>query len=106
MKNLKELLNKQISSIPGVTQKFWPTENGGFTSFIYNDKDFAHFHAGNELDLRLTKKVIASEKLSHPADSVVHPHRAKGSPWIELRFNSKEDVYDVCRLVALAIKQI
>lgn len=106
MSTLKESLKEMILTIPGVTEKFWPTDNGGFASFIFKGKDFAHFHAGNELDLRLTKKMIASEKLVHPKDSVDHPNRAKGSSWIELRFSSERDVLDVYRLVLLAIKQI
>lgn len=56
MSTLKESLKEMILTIPGVTEKFWPTDNGGFASFIFKGKDFAHFHAGNELDLRLTKK--------------------------------------------------
>lgn len=106
MSTLKESLKEMILNIPGVTEKFWPTENGGFTSFIFKNKDFAHFHTGDELDLHLTKKVIASEKLMHPKDSLVHPKRAMGSSWIELRFSSEQDVLAVYRLVCLAIKQI
>ena len=56
MPDLKKKLTARILDIPGVTEKFWPTESGGFTYFSYKDKDIAHFHAGNELDLRLTKK--------------------------------------------------
>jgi Family of unknown function (DUF5519) len=106
MPNQKAILSEKITSIPGVSEKYWPTENGGFTSFIYKGKDFAHFHSGNELDIRLTKKVIASEKLEHPSDSVDHPNRSKNSPWIEVRFNTQQEALDVYRLVELAIKQI
>ena len=106
MSNLKETLREKILSIPGVVEKYWPTENGGFTSYVFKNKDFAHFHPGNELDLRLTKKVIAKEKIVHPKDSVVHPNRAQGSPWIELRFNTQTELLNVYRLVELAIKQI
>jgi len=106
MENLKELLTCRILSIPGVTKQYLATDNGGLTSFSFNGKDFAHYHTGNELDLRLTKKVIASEKLVHPRDSTVHPNRSQNSPWIELRFNSKAEVAVVHHLVALSIKQL
>ena len=107
MSKLKELLSQKILSIPGVTQETFKGKDGGeFTSFSYRNKDFAHFHPGNELDLRLTKKVIAKEKIVHPKDSIVHPNRAQGSPWIELRFNTQTELLNVYRLVELAIKQI
>jgi len=106
MANLKQTLSKKILDIPGVTERFWENETGGFRSFIFKNKDFAHFHKGNELDLRLTRKVIAREKLKHPQGSVDHPNRAQGSPWIELRFETEDEVLNICRLVELAIKQI
>jgi hypothetical protein len=31
------------------------------------------FHSDNELDLRLTKKVIKELEMSHPPDSINHP---------------------------------
>ena len=106
MSKFKESLTKKILSVSGVSEKFWPNENGGFTSFIFKDVDFAHYHPTDEIDLRLTKKVIASEGLSHPQDSTVHPKRAKGSPWIELRFSSAKEVNEVFRMVKIAIGQI
>ena len=106
MSKLKETLTKKILSISGVSEKFWPNDEGGFTSFIYKEKDFAHYHSSNEIDLRLTKKVIAKEELTHPTDSSVHPKRAAGFPWIELRFSTVKEVNETFRLVKLAIQQI
>ena len=106
MSKLKESLTKKLLSISGVSEKFWPNEDGGFISFIYKEKEFAHYHPSNEIDLRLTKKVIAKEALTHPSDSTVHPKRAKGSPWIELRFSSIKEVNETFRLVKVATEQI
>ena len=106
MSKLKNSLTQKIMSLPGVSEKFYPSDTGGFTSFIYNGKDFAHYHPTDEIDLRLTKKVIASEKVTHPSDSEIHPKRSKTSPWIELRFSSNKELADTFRLVKLAIDQI
>lgn len=106
MPELRKLLTKKVLAIPGITEKVWPDRDDGFSSFIYKDKDFAHFHHDHEIDLRLTKKVIAREALIAPQNSEVHPNRAKGSPWIELRFNDEKDVDEVLRLIHLAILHI
>lgn len=106
MSKLKQELTEMIQNIAGVTKKFWPTESGGFNSFVFKNKDFAHFHVDNELDLRLPKRVIAAEKLKHPQGSKNHPDRSAGSPWMEFRFDSKKDINEIYRLVIVAIKDI
>jgi hypothetical protein len=78
----------------------------GFSSLTYRGKAFAHFHSDSELDLRLTKAVIEREGLVHPPGSKVHPKRAKGSSWIEVRFTEVAELDGVVRLVQLAISQL
>ena len=106
MSKLKASLTEKILGIAGVSEKHFPTASGGFTSFIYKNIEFAHFHPTDEIDLKLTKKVIASEKVKHPKHSAVHPKRSSGSPWIELRFSSAKEVNEVFRLVKLATEKI
>jgi hypothetical protein len=106
MSELKESLTKKILSLPGVKEEIWPNESGGFISFKFKGKDFAHYHPSDEIDLRLTKKVIAAESVIRLPNSIVHPKRAKSSPWIEIRFSSEKDLNEIMRLVKLAIEQI
>ena len=73
---------------------------------FYFGKEFAHFHNDNELDLRLTKRVIQAERLSHPPGSAHHPTRSPSSPWIELRFVTANDVTHVASLVKLAVANL
>ena len=70
---------------------------------LFQGKDFAHFHADGEIDIRLGKDVILREALKHPLDSTVHPGRSKSSPWYEFRIRSKADVDEAVRLVELAL---
>jgi hypothetical protein len=90
----------------GVEDRPLPGRDDGFSSLYYRGKSFAHFHNDNELDIRLTKNVIAREALKHPLDSTVHPKRAKTSQWIELRFRTPADFDRVVRLVKLAIELV
>ncbi|WP_261841720.1 luciferase domain-containing protein [Aliamphritea ceti] len=106
MSKLKQYLRDMILDIPAVTDQTVQGRNGEFTSFSFKGKEFAHFHTGDELDLRLTKKVIASEQLEHPRNSENHPKRTANSAWIELRFTKEADLQQIIELVTLATRQI
>ena len=100
----KQQLLQLLASVEGVTVE--PSPVAGGTALFFRGREFAHFHHDNELDLRLTKKVILSLGLSHPVGSVHHPVRAAGSPWIEVRFNSEREVQRAAELVELAVAQL
>ena len=104
MDNLKAKLLIELRKIDGVEDR--PSPVAGGSALFYNGKEFAHFHNENELDLRLTKKVIKTLGLSHPADSHIHPNRSANSPWIEVRFNNADDIEYVSKLVKLAVAQL
>ncbi len=104
MQTLKSRLIAAVRKIDGVEDR--PSPVSGGCALFYRGREFAHFHNDTELDLRLTKKQIKAEALAHPKDSVHHVGRAAGSPWIELRFNSIEQVEQVARLVLLATREL
>lgn len=104
MSTLKHQLLSALSGIEGFEAR--PSEVAGGTALFYRGKEFAHFHHDEEIDLRLTRKLIVSQGLSHPAGSKWHPTRSASSPWIELRFHSPADVQRVADLVRLAIAQL
>jgi hypothetical protein len=104
MATLREKLILKLEDIDGLKNQPSPVVGG--SALFFNDKEFAHFHNDNELDLRLTKKVISSEGLSHPMDSLHHPKRSAGSPWIEVRFEKVSDLKNIVKLVKLAVDQL
>lgn len=105
MNTLRKSLSRKLREL-GVEERAWPGRDDGFASLLYRGKEFAHFHAGCELDIRLGKEVIGRERLTPLPDSTVHPDRAKGSPWHEMRITSPSDVEKAVRLVQLAIQGI
>jgi len=105
MSKLQATLIALITDL-GVEHVPYPDRDDGFCGLRYRGKEFAHFHNFNELDLKLTKKVIAAEGLTHPPDSEVHPRRGASSHWIELRFRRKADLAEIVRLVQLAMKTV
>ncbi len=100
----KEQLLQALATIDGLTVE--PSPVSGGAALFYRGREFAHFHNDNELDLRLTKKVIQAEGLVHPTGSPYHPSRSASSPWIEVRFKTKIEVERTAELVKLAISQL
>jgi hypothetical protein len=100
--NLREQLIDRLAKL-GVERVDYPGRDDGFCALRYRGREFAHFHSYHELDLKLSRKLIQSEGLSHPPDSTVHPNRGAGSPWIELRFERTTDLDEIIRLVKVAI---
>ena len=101
MNNLKPQLLAGLSKLAGVEDR-QSTVSGG-SALFYKGKSFAHFHHDNELDIRLTRKVMKDLGLSHPAGSVSPPPRSTPSQWNAVRFNTPSDVEHVLKLVALAV---
>ena len=106
MLTLRMKLTKELEKIPGLEKDVLQGKHEGFTYFSYNGKEVAHFDNDNELDVRLTKKVIKQEGLTHPGDSKNHPNRSTSQPhWIVFQFKRTDRIKEVVRLVKLAIKQ-
>jgi len=108
MNALRRKLTDELLKLPGVMEIIPPDRDDGFSSFSYKGKDFAHFHSNNdnEIDVRLGKRLIKAQKIPRPTDSDVHPDRAAGSPWIELRYKTSADVNEAVRLIKLALQQL
>ena len=101
---LKNELVRRLEQIPGVTHEPWPSRDDGFSTLHYQGKEIGHFHHFQELDLKLGKKLIRQEGLSHPKDSVSHPKRAAGSAYIELRFANTSQLDRIVELVNLLVE--
>jgi hypothetical protein len=104
MDNLKAKLLAELQKIEGVEDRASPVSGG--SALYHNGKSFAHFHNDNELDLRLTRKIIKAFGLTHPTGSIHHPNRSPNSAWIELRFNKLADIETVSKLVKLAVAEL
>jgi hypothetical protein len=103
MTSLKKQLVEKLQKIPHLEDR--PSKVAGGSAIFYKGKEIAHFHNNNEIDVRLTKKVIKSEGLTQPTDSKFHHHRSPSSEWIELRFSRTHHLDEVVRLFKLSLKQ-
>ncbi len=102
MTSLRKQLIARLAEL-GVEEQPVPGRDDGFAGLVYRGKAFAHFHDDEELDLHLTRSVIAREGLLHPPNSRVHAKRSNTSHWIELPLKTAADLDHVIRLVKLTI---
>ena len=100
----KHRLLSELEGIEGF--EALPSKVAGGTALFYRGKEFAHFHHDEEIDLRLTRKVIKSMGLQHPPRSSHHPTRSATSNWIEVRFSTEPEAIRVAELVKVAIEQL
>ncbi len=84
MPKLRNDLVKRLERIPGLEDR--PSKVAGGSAIFYREKEIAHFHDDNEIDVRLTKKVIRKEGLHHPIGSKIHKQRSPSSEWMSLDF--------------------
>lgn len=100
---LKDSLLEKLDKIPGLESR--DSKVAGGTALFYKGKEIAHFHHNNEIDVRLTRKVIRSEGLNQPTDSKFHHHRGPNSDWIELRYRRRHHIDDVVKIIKKALKE-
>ena len=106
MANLKLNLIKELERLPGITHQPWPDRDDGFSTVHFHDREIAHFHNFNEIDLRLGKQLIKQENLKQPIDSIRHPKRSAHSAFIEIRFTTAQDVQKIVHLVKRFIEMV
>ena len=99
---LRTDLSKRLRAM-GIEEQAWPGRTDGFASLTFRGKDLGHFHSDHEIDVRLGKELKKQERLVPLPDSTVHPGRAQGSPWHEMRIASAAYVDEIIRLVGMAI---
>lgn len=94
-----ETLDVKIRALPGVQRM--KSRWGHETAYIIGEKEFAHFHRPNEIDVRLTKAVQRRIGIQLKEDSRVRL-RPRLSDWIAITLASQEDVDFAFELVKQA----
>ena len=90
--SLQDDIRKEILKLPGVEEK--PNRWGTKLSYFANDKEFAHFHSGSQMDILKTNKVNEKDERVEP-----NPFSEK---WILFNFKTEKDAEDATRLVQAA----
>ena len=99
-RTLAEELAERIVALPGVDLR--PSRFSHRPAFWVGKREVAHFHPGNELDVRLTRKVIRLLKAELEADPRVTLRGS--SDWAEVRFPRRTHLERAVALVRLAVE--
>ncbi len=93
------ILDDSISSLPGVERKEsrWGLE----TAYFVEGKEFAHFHAENEIDVRLTKTLQKKLRRRLSTDPRVK-FRPRPSEWVVIILSARKDADFAFELIQLA----
>lgn len=70
-------------------------------AYFVNGTEVAHLHERDELELRLTRKVISANRPRLKPDTRVDLRRS-GSDWIELQVSRREDIAFALELAEMA----
>ena len=95
---LRNELIESILDLPDVDLR--PSRFGSGEAFFVGRREFAHFHAGNEIDLRVTKKVLRT--LCEDLEADRRADYRKTSDWLAFRFPRRKDLERALELVTLA----
>ena len=87
---LKMLLIDKVQQIPGVSHTPWPERDDGFSTLHFQNKEIGHFHNFQEIDLRLGRKLIKAEGLTHYSDSNTPPTQIYTPTFMDTRFAKNE----------------
>lgn len=98
---VRRALEKQLQQLPGLTRH--PSRYGDGRSYFVGDREIAHFHGDQRIDLRLTKERLREMRAEAPLDPRIRT-RGRSAEWASVHVGSSADVPFVLHLVETAIR--
>lgn len=100
MPDLRDELVRRLTALPGVSVAFY--KDTDLLCVFHNHKEIAHFQNEQEIDIRLTPKIIQQNGLHPPPNTTSHLDRPTRSRWIVQSFAQPEMLDEIVSLVRLA----
>lgn len=101
MSKLRIELESRLRQIEHVDIR--PYKETDLICVYYKEKEFAHFHDHEEIDIRMLPKFVRAQKLGPPFQSDHHPNRSKNSRWRSFQFKTKQDVDHLVDMISALI---
>jgi hypothetical protein len=94
-------LERRLGALPGVTQR--PSRYGDSSSHYVGDREIAHFHGDDRMDVRLTKELIRERKAEGALDPRVRT-RGPSAEWATVPVIETRDLALAVDLVEEAVR--
>jgi hypothetical protein len=99
--SVREELERKLLEIPGVARG--PSRVGHGAAYFSGDREIAHFHGDERMDIRLTRELIRVRKQEGGFDERVRT-RGPSADWVELFVRRVQDIPLALELVEDAVR--
>ena len=97
----REVLERRLTEIPELTRR--RSRYGDSQSYFVGDREIAHFHGDERLDVRLTKEVIREHKAQRDFDERIQT-RGPSAEWVVVRILGERDIPLAVSMVSEAVR--
>ncbi|MEM6304734.1 MAG: luciferase family protein [Pseudomonadota bacterium] len=99
---MRQNLEARLKALTDITIAPW--KDSDLVCVNFKGREVAHFQTEDEtvLDIRLSPKIIAEERLDRTVSAQFHPKRSKNSRWICVRCCAAPDIDKIVHLVERA----
>lgn len=94
-------LERRLSQLPGLERR--PSRHGDSRSYFVAEREIAHFHGDERMDVRLTKERIREFRELGRLDARIAT-RGPMAEWVAVRLNGASDLAFALDLVEAAIR--
>jgi hypothetical protein len=98
---VREELERALIGTPGLIRR--PSRRGTGHTYSVGDREIAHFHGDERLDVRLTRERISLRLAESPFDARVRT-RGPSADWVAVRVVESHDITLALSLVAEAMR--
>jgi hypothetical protein len=98
---VRAAIERGVLSLPGVSRR--KSRFGDSESYFVGDREIAHFHGDEQMDVRLTKEAIQQLRATGAIDPRMRP-RGSSAEWLRIVVKGAADVVFAVELVEQAAR--
>jgi Family of unknown function (DUF5519) len=99
--SVREALEARLQGLPGIARR--PSRHGDSQSYFVGEREIAHFHGDERMDVRLTKERIRELKEQGAFDERVAT-RGPSAEWVTVQVVAMSDLASAVRWVEEALR--
>jgi Luciferase len=99
--SIRSELERRLTEVPGVIRR--RSRHGDSLSYYVGEREIAHFHGDERMDVRLTKELIRQRKTERSLDPRVRT-RGPSAEWVAVSVTGAQDIALALELVEEAVR--